>query len=136
MTCYVSWSVGELTKALAPQRRASAHCGRGAGVATRAIALGFGMANDDDQARLGVDMVMEAQKSLRNSGLLPPLAADRVYDHNGAVPSTVRHAAAAAGKACRQASSAPAPVGRLRGPSFRRLMSGSILHLYLSLIHI
>ena len=35
---------------------------------------------------------MEAQKSLRNSGFLPPLAADRVYDHNGAVPSTVRHA--------------------------------------------
>ena len=32
---------------------------------------------------------MEAQKSLsmslRNSGFLPPLAADRVYDHNGAV---------------------------------------------------
>ena len=35
---------------------------------------------------------MEAQKCLRNSGFLPPLAADRVYDHNGAVPSTVRHA--------------------------------------------
>ena len=31
-------------------------------------------------------------KSRRNSGFLPPLAADRVYDHNGAVPSTVRHA--------------------------------------------
>ena len=39
---------------------------------------------------VGVDM--EAQKRLRNSGFLPPLAADRVYDHNGAVPSTVRHA--------------------------------------------
>ena len=35
---------------------------------------------------------MVGQKSLRNSGFLPPLAADRVYDHNGAVPSTVRHA--------------------------------------------
>ena len=36
---------------------------------------------------------MEAQKSLRNSPvILPPLTADRVYDHNGAVPSTVRHA--------------------------------------------
>ena len=35
---------------------------------------------------------MEAQKCLRNSGFLPPLAADGVYDHNCAVPSTVRHA--------------------------------------------
>jgi len=35
---------------------------------------------------------MVGQKSRRNSGFLPPLAADRVYDHNGAVPSTVRHA--------------------------------------------
>ena len=35
---------------------------------------------------------MEAQKCLRNSGFLPPLAADGVYDHNCAVPNTVRHA--------------------------------------------
>ena len=39
---------------------------------------------------LGVDM--EAQKSLRNSVFLPRLAADGVYEHNCAVPSTVRHA--------------------------------------------
>ena len=35
---------------------------------------------------------MVGQKSRRNSGFLPPLAADGVYDHNCAVPSTVRHA--------------------------------------------
>ena len=40
--------------------------------------------------QIGVDM--EAQKCLRNSGFLPPLAADGVYDHNCAVPNTVRHA--------------------------------------------
>ena len=36
---------------------------------------------------------MEAQKSLRHSGFLPSLAADRVYDHNGAVfPALSEHA--------------------------------------------
>ena len=35
---------------------------------------------------------MVGQKSRRNSGFLPPLAADGVYDPSCAVPSTVRHA--------------------------------------------
>ena len=53
-------------------------------------------------AKLGVDM--EAQKSLRNSGFLPPLAADGVYDHNCAVPSTVRHAGRAQERLAREVS--------------------------------
>ena len=52
--------------------------------------------------RVGVDM--EAQKCLRNSGFLPPLAADGVYDHNGAVPSTVRHAGRAQERLAREVS--------------------------------
>ena len=51
---------------------------------------------------LGVDM--EAQKCLRNSGFLPPLAADGVYDHDCAVPSTVRHAGRAQERPAREVS--------------------------------
>ena len=47
---------------------------------------------------------MEAQKCLRNSGFLPPLAADGVYDHNCAVPSTVRHAGRAQERLAREVS--------------------------------
>ena len=47
---------------------------------------------------------MEAQKSCRNSGFLPPLAADGVYDHNCAVPSTVRHAGWAQERPAREVS--------------------------------
>ena len=54
--------------------------------------------------RVGVDM--EAQKCLRNSGFLPPLAADGVYDHNCAVPSTVRHAGRAQERLAREVSAA------------------------------
>ena len=55
-----------------------------------------------DPLRVGVDM--EAQKCLRNSGFLPPLAADGVYDHNCAVPSTVRHAGRAQERLAREVS--------------------------------
>ena len=40
----------------------------------------------------------------RNSGFLPPLAADGVYDHNCAVPSTVRHAGRAQERPAREVS--------------------------------
>ena len=47
---------------------------------------------------------MVGQKSRRNSGFLPPLAADGVYDHNCAVPSTVRHAGRAQERLAREVS--------------------------------
>ena len=57
---------------------------------------------DDCESMIGVDM--EAQKCLRNSGFLPPLAADGVYDPSCAVPSTVRHAGRAQERLAREVS--------------------------------
>jgi hypothetical protein len=47
---------------------------------------------------------MVGQKSRRNSGFLPPLAADGVYDPSCAVPSTVRHAGRAQERLAREVS--------------------------------
>ena len=73
---------------------------------------------------LGVDM--EAQKSLRNSGFLPALAADRVYDHNGAVFSTVRHAG--------RAQERPAPVVSARLLSKKKTSQSKAWLTWLSLL--